>query len=79
VTFSELPQVALFGTLFVSTLAFAVIGDLFILPALLAAGGKFFQPLGNIRVRTADHEATPDDPTGDTHTGDAPDRVVAGK
>ncbi|WP_332685836.1 efflux RND transporter permease subunit [Devosia sp.] len=70
VTFSELPQVALFGTLFVSTLGFAVIGDLFILPALLAAGGKFFQPLGRIRVRTADHDATPDDPTGDTITGE---------
>lgn len=70
VTFSELPQVALFGTLFVSTLGFAVIGDLFILPALLAAGGKFFEPLGKIRVRTADHDATPDDPTGDTVTGD---------
>ena len=70
VTFSELPQVALFGTLFVSTLAFAVIGDLFILPALLAAGGKFFHPLGKIKVRTADHEATPDDPTGDTLTGE---------
>jgi len=68
VTFSELPQVALFGTLFVSTLAFAVIGDLFILPALLAAGGKFFHPLGKIRVRTADHEATPDDPTGEAAT-----------
>lgn len=70
VTFSALPQVALFGTLFVSTLAFAVIGDLFILPALLAAGGKFFHPLGKIRVRTVDHDATPDDPTGDTITGD---------
>jgi predicted RND superfamily exporter protein len=70
VTFSELPQVALFGTLFVSTLAFAVIGDLFILPALLAAGGKFFHPLGRIKVRTAEHEATPDDPTGDTITGE---------
>jgi uncharacterized protein len=65
VTFSELPQVALFGKLFVSTLAFAVIGDLFILPALLAAGGKFFHPLGKIRVRMADHDATPDDPTGE--------------
>ncbi|MBU1307451.1 MAG: hypothetical protein KKF33_18255, partial [Alphaproteobacteria bacterium] len=53
-TFSELPQVALFGTLFVSTLGFAVIGDLFILPALLVAGGKFFQPLGRIRVRTGE-------------------------
>lgn len=70
VTFSELPQVALFGTLFVSTLAFAVIGDLFILPALLAAGGKFFEPLAKIRVRTADHDSTPDDPTGDTVTGE---------
>lgn len=69
VVFSDLPQVALFGTLFVSTLAFALIGDLFILPSLLAAGGKFFHPLGRIRVRTAGHEATPDDPTGDTLTG----------
>lgn len=68
VVFSDLPQVALFGTLFVSTLGFAVIGDLFILPALLVAGGKFFQPLGRIRVRTADHDATPDDPSGDTAT-----------
>ena len=68
VTFSELPQVALFGTLFVSTLAFAVIGDLFILPALLAAGGKFFHPLGKIGVRMADEDSTPDDPMGDTHT-----------
>jgi len=64
VAFSELPQVALFGKLFVSTLGFAVIGDLFILPALLAAGGKFFHPLGKIKVRMADHEPTPDDPTG---------------
>ncbi|KKC39452.1 hypothetical protein WH87_04385 [Devosia epidermidihirudinis] len=71
VVFSELPQVALFGTLFVSTLAFAVIGDLFILPAMLSAGGKFFHPLGKIRVRMADHDATPDDPTGDTFTGEA--------
>jgi predicted RND superfamily exporter protein len=68
VTFSELPQVALFGTLFVSTLGFAVIGDLFILPALLAAGGKFFHPLGKIGVRMADVDPTPDDPTADTHT-----------
>ncbi|MBJ3784196.1 efflux RND transporter permease subunit [Devosia sediminis] len=68
VTFSELPQVALFGTLFVSTLAFAVVGDLFILPALLAAGGKFFHPLGRIGVRMVDNDPTPDDPTADTHT-----------
>ncbi|MBF0679207.1 MAG: MMPL family transporter [Devosia sp.] len=66
---SELPQVAMFGSLFVITLALAVLGDLFILPALLMAGGKFFHPLGKIKVRTADHDATPDDPTGDTVTG----------
>jgi len=70
VTFSELPQVALFGTLFVSTLAFAVIGDLFILPALLVAGGTFFEPLGRIKVRAAERDATPDDPTGDALTSD---------
>jgi len=71
VTFSDLPQVALFGTLFVSTLGFAVIGDLFILPALLAAGGKFFHPLGKIRVRMADHDSTPDDPGTPSSNGDA--------
>ena len=49
VMFSELPQVALFGTLFVSTLAFAVIGDVIILPALLIAGGRFFHPLGGVK------------------------------
>jgi predicted RND superfamily exporter protein len=49
VTTSELPQVALFGTLFVITLALALIGDVFILPALLLAGGKFFFPLGGIK------------------------------
>jgi len=46
---SDLPQVALFGTLFVVTLALALVGDVFILPALLMAGGKFFHPLGGIR------------------------------
>ena len=70
IMFSELPQVALFGSLFVITLALAILGDLFILPALLMAGGKFFHPLGKIRVRTADHDATPDDPMGDTVTGE---------
>lgn len=70
IMFSELPQVALFGSLFVITLALAILGDLFILPALLMAGGKFFHKLGNIRVRTADHDATPDDPMGDTVTGE---------
>lgn len=49
VAFSELPQVALFGALFVITLALALLGDLFILPALLVAGGRFFHPLGGIR------------------------------
>jgi predicted RND superfamily exporter protein len=77
VTFSELPQVALFGKLFVSTLAFAVIGDLFILPALLAAGGKFFHPLGKIKVRMADHEATPDDPSGEAASRGAPPTAEA--
>lgn len=48
VAFSELPQVALFGQLFVTALVLALIGDLFILPALLVAGGKFFHPLGAI-------------------------------
>lgn len=46
---SGLPQVALFGSLFVITLALALIGDVFILPALLVAGGKFFHPLGGIK------------------------------
>ncbi|WDR03340.1 MMPL family transporter [Devosia algicola] len=56
VAFSELPQVALFGTLFVLSLALALIGDLFMLPAILMAGGKFFDPLGRLRVRLADHQ-----------------------
>jgi predicted RND superfamily exporter protein len=46
---SELPQVALFGTLFVITLALALVGDVFILPALLVAGGRFFHPLGGVK------------------------------
>jgi uncharacterized protein len=49
VMFSELPQVALFGTLFVITLALALLGDVFILPALLIAGGRFFLPLGGVK------------------------------
>ncbi len=53
VAFSELPTVAMFGQLFVSALAFAVIGDLFILPALLVAGSRFFQRLGGIRMADA--------------------------
>src|SRR5690606_14369384 len=49
VAFSELPQVALFGQLFVAALALALLGDLFILPAILVAGGRFFHPLGGDR------------------------------
>lgn len=49
VAFSELPQVALFGSLFVITLGLALLGDLFILPALLVAGGRFFHPLGGVK------------------------------
>ncbi len=49
VMFSALPQVALFGTLFVITLALALLGDVFILPALLIAGGRFFHPLGGVK------------------------------
>jgi hypothetical protein len=44
-----LPRVALFGTLFVITLALALLGDVFILPALLIAGGRFFLPLGGVK------------------------------
>jgi len=61
VAFSDLPQVALFGRLFVLSLALALVGDLFMLPAILVAGAAFFQPLAGIRVRTAD----PLDPPGD--------------
>ena len=39
VAFAELPQVALFGQLFVITLALALLGDLFILPGA-ARGGR---------------------------------------
>jgi hypothetical protein len=46
VIFSALPQVALFGTLTVLTLVLALVGDLIILPALLTAGGRFFETLG---------------------------------
>jgi len=68
VAFSDLPQVALFGTLFVLSLSFALVGDLFLLPSLLVAASKYLENLTSIRVQTADHVATPDDPIGDTDT-----------
>jgi predicted RND superfamily exporter protein len=68
VAFSELPQVALFGTLFVLSLALALVGDLFMLPSLLVACSRWLENLTSIRVQTADHVATPDDPTGNTDT-----------
>ncbi|RUT32840.1 hypothetical protein EMQ25_06785 [Arsenicitalea aurantiaca] len=46
VAFSALPQVAIFGTLVVITLLWAVFADLLILPSLLIAGGRFFDSLG---------------------------------
>ncbi len=46
VIFSALPQVALFGTLVVITFILALLGDLFILPALLNAGERFFKFVG---------------------------------
>ncbi|MBU1174000.1 MAG: MMPL family transporter [Alphaproteobacteria bacterium] len=46
VAFSALPQVALFGTLTVLTLVLALAGDLVFLPAMLKAGGRFFQNFG---------------------------------
>jgi predicted RND superfamily exporter protein len=66
VAFSELPQVALFGSLFVITLALALLGDLFILPALLVSGGRFFDPIGS----HAGPAIPMDDPV--RSTGDAP-------
>ncbi|VAW17834.1 hypothetical protein MNBD_ALPHA12-92 [hydrothermal vent metagenome] len=49
VIFSSLPQVALFGTLTVLTLLLALVGDLIILPAMLLAGGRFFNSLGGLK------------------------------
>ncbi len=68
VAFSELPQVALFGSLFVLSLSLALVGDLFMLPSLLVAASRFLENLTSIRVQTADHVATPDDPMGITDT-----------
>ena len=74
VAFSELPQVALFGSLFVLSLSLALVGDLFMLPSLLVAASRMLENLTGIHVQTADHVATPDDPTGNTDT-----RVGAGR
>ncbi|HHG91189.1 MAG TPA: hypothetical protein ENJ90_12040 [Devosia sp.] len=49
VVFSALPQVALFGTLTVLTLLLALLGDLIVLPAMLLAGGRFFNSLGGLK------------------------------
>lgn len=70
VAFSDLPQVALFGQLFVATLALALVGDLFILPALLAAGPNFFGPLGGIKTADAhpvDENEAPEEDGASAH------------
>ncbi|SFZ82331.1 hypothetical protein SAMN02983003_1016 [Devosia enhydra] len=61
VAFSELPQVAMFGQLFVLSIALALLGDLFILPALLVAGGRFFDP---VRRKAPQVDAKPVEATG---------------
>lgn len=72
VAFAELPQVALFGQLFVITLALALLGDLFILPALLVAGGRFFNPIGGTGGPMIPTEDVPVSATGDAPpTGEA--------
>lgn len=43
VIFSVLPQVALFGTLTVLTLILALVGDLFVLPAMIVARGRWYR------------------------------------
>ncbi|HEY8594386.1 MAG TPA: MMPL family transporter [Devosiaceae bacterium] len=48
VVFSDLPQVALFGTLTVLTLVTALVGDLLVLPALLMSARRFFVSLGGV-------------------------------
>jgi predicted RND superfamily exporter protein len=64
VAFSELPQVAMFGQLFVLSIALALLGDLFILPALLIAGGRFFDPVGKTPPSMATEPATAEPATG---------------
>jgi predicted RND superfamily exporter protein len=65
VMLSALPPVALFGTLMVITLFVALIGDLFVLPALLVAAGRFFENVGAPRTETAP-------PLAPARPGDAP-------
>jgi len=77
VAFSELPQVALFGQLFVATLVLALLGDLFILPALLVAGGRFFHPLGEIKLADAP-DAAEAGPEGDTAVPEAASPAAPG-
>jgi predicted RND superfamily exporter protein len=70
---SDLPQVAMFGQLFVTALGLALLGDLFLLPALLVAGEKFFRPLGGIRMADAATaaEAPSEDDSGPVGEGSA--------
>ncbi|GHA11139.1 hypothetical protein GCM10007989_01810 [Devosia pacifica] len=46
---SDLPQVAMFGQLFVLSIALALLGDLFMLPAILLAGRRFFAHVGETK------------------------------
>ncbi len=46
VMFSALPQVSLFGTLTVLTFILALVGDLFVLPAIMHASGRYLETLG---------------------------------
>jgi predicted RND superfamily exporter protein len=62
VAFSALPQVALFGTLFVLSLGLALVGDLFMLPSILVGGGKFFERLRGTKEGKTKSGATPVEP-----------------
>jgi len=59
VAFSDLPQVALFGTLFVLSLLCALVGDLFMLPALLVGFSRFMAPVVGSRQTDAATLTTP--------------------
>ena len=56
----------------------ALIGDLFILPALLAAGGSFFGPLGGIKGADAHPEDEETTPQGGQGAGATPRPESAG-